>query len=60
MHLKEIINDNNKNSTENKNDIIKLDEQIISSEDLLKKQNDKSIRIIEISKNNYKTLKHLR
>lgn len=59
MHLREITNDSNTNVATAAG-TIKLDEQTISAEELAKRQEDQSVRIIEVSKDNYKTLRHLR
>lgn len=58
MHLREITNE--QVSTAANDCTIKLDEQVVSEEELAKRKEDKSVRIVEVSKNNFKTLKHLR
>jgi len=73
QHLREIIGDNKEYSccsikTEQKTPSeapsklpeIKLDGNSITPEGLQEAQNNKSVRIIEVESNNYKTLQHLR
>jgi hypothetical protein len=40
--------------------VIKLDEQVVTQEELDKRMQDKSVRVTETSPDNYKTLQRLR
>lgn len=58
MHLREIQGQQQpQNST---NASVKLDEQVVSPEELERRQQDKSVRIVEVGENSFKTLKHLK
>ncbi|MCF0125426.1 MAG: hypothetical protein HUJ68_06685 [Clostridia bacterium] len=59
MHLREIIG-NNSIENNQKDGTLRLDEKVISQEELNQKKQDKSIRIAEKEKDNYVTLSHLR
>lgn len=56
-HLREIVGNT---SDQTPDRVIKLDEQVVTQEELDKKMQDKSIRVTETSPDNYKTLQHLR
>ena len=57
MHLREIVG----NTPDQISDrVIKLDEQVVTQEELDKKMQDKSVRVTETSPDNYKTLQRLR
>ena len=57
MHLREIVG-NTPDQTPDR--VIKLDEQVITQEELDKRMQDKSVRVTETSPDNYKTLQRLR
>lgn len=57
MHLREIVG-NAPGQTPDR--VIKLDEQVVTQEELDKKMQDKSVRVTETSPDNYKTLQRLR
>ena len=57
MHLREIVG-NMPDQTSDR--VIKLDEQVVTQEELDKKMQDKSVRVTETSPDNYKTLQRLR
>ena len=57
MHLREIVGDT---SDQTPDRVIKLDEQVVTQEELDKKMQDKSVRVTETSPDNYKTLQRLR
>lgn len=56
-HLREIVGNI---SDQTPDRVIKLDEQVVTQEELDKKMQDKSIRVAETSPDNYKTLQRLR
>lgn len=56
-HLREIVGNI---SDQTPDRVIKLDEQVVTQEELDKKMQDKSIRVTETSPDNYKTLQRLR
>lgn len=56
-HLREIVG-NTPDQTSDK--VIKLDEQVVTQEELDKRMQDKSVRVTETSPDNYKTLQRLR
>lgn len=56
-HLREIVGNT---SDQTPDRVIKLDEQVVTQEELDKKMQDKSIRVTETSPDNYKTLQRLR
>lgn len=56
-HLREIVG-NMPDQTPDR--VIKLDEQVVTQEELDKKMQDKSVRVTETSPDNYKTLQRLR
>lgn len=60
MHLREIIGDTSEQIPQTPNRVIKLDEKVVTQEELDKKMQDKSIRVTETSPDNYKTLQHLK
>lgn len=57
MHLREIVG-NMPDQTSDR--VIKLDEQVVTQEELDKRMQDKSVRVTETSPDNYKTLQRLR
>ena len=57
MHLREIVG-NTPDQTPDR--VIKLDEQVVTQEELDKRMQDKSVRVTETSPDNYKTLQRLR
>ena len=57
MHLREIVGDT---SDQTPDRVIKLDEQVVTQEELDKRMQDKSVRVTETSPDNYKTLQRLR
>lgn len=57
MHLREIVG-NVPDQTSDR--VIKLDEQVVTQEELDKRMQDKSVRVTETSPDNYKTLQRLR
>lgn len=59
-HLREIIGDTSEQIPQTPNRVIKLDEKVVTQEELDKKMQDKSIRVTETSPDNYKTLQHLK
>lgn len=56
-HLREIVG-NVPDQTSDR--VIKLDEQVVTQEELDKRMQDKSVRVTETSPDNYKTLQRLR
>lgn len=60
MHLREIVGDTPGQVSQTPDRVIKLDEQVITQEELDKKMQDKSVRVTETSPDNYKTLQRLR
>lgn len=56
-HLREIVG-NMPDQTSDR--VIKLDEQVVTQEELDKRMQDKSVRVTETSPDNYKTLQRLR
>lgn len=60
MHLREITQDNGTNKVAVPNGQIRLDEQVVSQDELERRREDKSVRIVEVGENSFKTLKHLR
>lgn len=56
-HLREIVGNT---SDQTPDRVIKLDEQVVTQEELDKKMQDKSVRVTETSPDNYKTLQRLR
>jgi hypothetical protein len=59
MHLKEIVGDGLK-ETDSSKETVKLDEANVTKEELDKKREEKSTRIIETKDGEFKTLKHLK
>lgn len=57
MHLREIVGDIPDQTSDR---VIKLDEQVVTQEELDKRMQDKSVRVTETSPDNYKTLQRLR
>lgn len=57
MHLREIVGDTPDQASDR---VIKLDEQVVTQEELDKRMQDKSVRVTETSPDNYKTLQRLR
>ena len=57
IHLREIVG-NTPDQTSDR--VIKLDEQVVTQEELDKRMQDKSVRVTETSPDNYKTLQRLR
>lgn len=57
MHLREIVGNTPDQASDR---VIKLDEQVVTQEELDKKMQDKSVRVTETSPDNYKTLQRLR
>ena len=57
MHLREIVGDT---SDQTPDRVIKLDEQVVTQEELDKRMQDKSVRVTETSPDNYKTLQRLK
>lgn len=60
MRLREIVGDILDQTPQVSDRVIKLDEQVITQEELDKRMQDKSVRITETSPDNYKTLQRLR
>lgn len=60
MHLREIVGDTPEQIPQTPNRVIKLDEKVVTQEELDKKMQDKSVRVTETSPDNYKTLQHLK
>lgn len=56
-HLREIVGNI---SDQTPDRVIKLDEQVVTQEELDKRMQDKSVRVTETSPDNYKTLQRLR
>lgn len=56
-HLREIVGNT---SDQTPDRVIKLDEQVVTQEELDKRMQDKSVRVTETSPDNYKTLQRLR
>jgi ferredoxin len=57
MLLREVDGNNNKSCDTCK---VKLDENLVDKSEVEKKQEDRSVRIIETNPNEFKTLKHLK
>lgn len=57
MHLREIVGNTPDQASDR---VIKLDEQVVTQEELDKRMQDKSVRVTETSPDNYKTLQRLR
>lgn len=57
MHLREIVGNMPDQASDR---VIKLDEQVVTQEELDKRMQDKSVRVTETSPDNYKTLQRLR
>ena len=60
MHLREIVGDTPDQTSQTSDRVIKLDEQVVTQEELDKRMQDKSVRVTETSPDNYKTLQRLR
>lgn len=60
MHLREIVGDTLDQVSQTPDRVIKLDEQVVTQEELDKRMQDKSVRVTETSPDNYKTLQRLR
>lgn len=61
MHLREIVGETSEQMPQNTSErVIKLDERIVTQEELEKRMQDRSVRVAETSPDNYKTLQHLR
>lgn len=60
MHLREIVGNAPGQVSQTPDRVIKLDEQVVTQEELDKKMQDKSVRVTETSPDNYKTLQRLR
>lgn len=61
MHLREITQENGASkAAAPQNGQIRLDEQVVSQDELERRREDKSVRIVEVGENSFKTLKHLR
>ncbi len=60
MHLREIVGNTPDQTSQTSDRVIKLDEQVVTQEELDKKMQDKSVRVTETSPDNYKTLQRLR
>lgn len=60
MHLKEIVGNTPDQTSQTHDRVIKLDEQVVTQEELDKRMQDKSVRVTETSPDNYKTLQRLR
>ena len=60
MHLREIVGNTPDQVSETLDRVIKLDEQVVTQEELDKRMQDKSVRVTETSPDNYKTLQRLR
>ena len=60
MHLREIVGDTPAQVSQTPDRVIKLDEQVVTQEELDKRMQDKSVRVTETSPDNYKTLQRLR
>lgn len=60
MHLREIVGDTPNQVSQTPDRVIKLDEQVVTQEELDKRMQDKSVRVTETSPDNYKTLQRLR
>ena len=60
MHLREIVGDTPDHMPQTSDRVIKLDEQVVTQEELDKRMQDKSVRVTETSPDNYKTLQRLR
>ena len=60
MHLREIVGDTPEQVSPISDKVIRLDEQIVTQEELDKRMQDKSVRVAETSPDNYKTLQRLR
>lgn len=56
-HLREIVGNTPDQASDR---VIKLDEQVVTQEELDKRMQDKSVRVTETSPDNYKTLQRLR
>ena len=56
-HLREIVGNTSDQTSDR---VIKLDEQVVTQEELDKRMQDKSVRVTETSPDNYKTLQRLR
>lgn len=60
MHLREIVGNTPDQTYQTPDRVIKLDEQVVTQEELDKRMQDKSVRVTETSPDNYKTLQRLR
>jgi hypothetical protein len=60
MHLREIVGDTPEQTSQISDRVIKLDEKVVTQEELDKRMQDKSVRVTETSPDNYKTLQHLK
>jgi len=60
MHLREIVGDTPNQTSQTSDRVIKLDEKVVTQEELDKRMQDKSVRVTETSPDNYKTLQHLK
>lgn len=59
-HLREIVGNTSDQMSQTPDRVIKLDEQVVTQEELDKRMQDKSVRVTETSPDNYKTLQRLR
>lgn len=59
-HLREIVDNTPDQMSQTPDRVIKLDEQVVTQEELDKRMQDKSVRVTETSPDNYKTLQRLR
>jgi hypothetical protein len=60
MHLREIVGDTPEQTSQISDRVIKLDEKVVTQEELDKRMQDKSVRVTETSPDTYKTLQHLK
>lgn len=60
MRLREIVGGTPDQMPQTSDRVIKLDEQVVTQEELDKRMQDKSVRVTETSPDNYKTLQHLK
>lgn len=55
MLLREVVGNNSDSNVET----VRLDGQCVSQQVLEERKKDKSVRVVEVSENEFKTLKHL-
>ncbi len=55
MLLREVVGNNSESNVET----VRLDGQCVSQQVLEERKKDKSVRVVEVSENEFKTLKHL-